>query len=254
MYDGPLLNCGLSRFLPEHVMSVSVCPQCAEQVTIPAGASPQARVRCPLCLEQYDLADALDRLPPTLEVLSDAGSSRGGAAATSHFNFGGSSSSTAVAETDAGAAEFQFDERPAPGVSKPAAGRPAAARPAPRPKRKPKKPAVEIAKVVGGGVVGIVLAVLLIWWIAGKDPFKIAPKVNGFAPFLVPQKVMDRYEKNGDEPDEPANDDDKKTDENQNTRDGRERGKDANRKSSHNRPRDRQPQPATASSGTVIAT
>lgn len=52
-------------------MSVSSCPRCAQQVTLPVGVSNNARVRCPLCNAQYVLADALVNMPPLLEVLDD---------------------------------------------------------------------------------------------------------------------------------------------------------------------------------------
>ncbi len=52
-------------------MTISSCPKCDEPVTIPGGADSSARVRCPLCAEEYTLADALQKLPPAL-VLLDA--------------------------------------------------------------------------------------------------------------------------------------------------------------------------------------
>jgi len=52
-------------------MSVSSCPRCAQQVTLPVGVSNSARVRCPLCHAHYALADALVNMPPLLEVLDN---------------------------------------------------------------------------------------------------------------------------------------------------------------------------------------
>jgi hypothetical protein len=54
-------------------MSISSCPRCAGQVTLPIGASNSAKVRCPLCHAHYSLADALVNMPPLLEVVEDAG-------------------------------------------------------------------------------------------------------------------------------------------------------------------------------------
>ena len=51
-------------------MTTVSCPKCSDQVTVPASAPRSARVRCPLCQEEYDLADALAQLPPTLIVIS----------------------------------------------------------------------------------------------------------------------------------------------------------------------------------------
>ena len=52
-------------------MSITQCPKCDEKVTLPAGGHRDARVRCPLCQEEYVLSEALDKLPPTL-ILLDA--------------------------------------------------------------------------------------------------------------------------------------------------------------------------------------
>ena len=52
-------------------MSISSCPRCAQQVTLPMGISTSARVRCPLCRAEYALADALVNMPPILEVIGD---------------------------------------------------------------------------------------------------------------------------------------------------------------------------------------
>jgi hypothetical protein len=54
-------------------MSTSSCPQCGKQVTIPAGVSTTAKVRCPLCHSQYRLADALVNMPPLLELVDEDG-------------------------------------------------------------------------------------------------------------------------------------------------------------------------------------
>jgi hypothetical protein len=52
--------------------SVTSCPRCSRQVTIPAGVGTSATVRCPLCHAQYSLADALVNMPPLLELVDDA--------------------------------------------------------------------------------------------------------------------------------------------------------------------------------------
>lgn len=46
--------------------SVSRCPQCEQQVSIPPGVPGEITVRCPLCSAEYPLADALATLPPML--------------------------------------------------------------------------------------------------------------------------------------------------------------------------------------------
>jgi hypothetical protein len=52
-------------------MSISSCPRCAKQVTLPVGVSDQAQVKCPLCHAQYTLADALANSPPLLVVIEE---------------------------------------------------------------------------------------------------------------------------------------------------------------------------------------
>src|SRR5687767_7943744 len=50
-------------------MSIVACPKCAEKVSLPPKAPPEAKVRCPLCGENYLLSEAMSTMPPMLEVL-----------------------------------------------------------------------------------------------------------------------------------------------------------------------------------------
>jgi hypothetical protein len=52
-------------------MSITSCPQCDKQVTIPSGVATSVKVRCPLCHSQYTLADALVNMPPHLELVDE---------------------------------------------------------------------------------------------------------------------------------------------------------------------------------------
>jgi hypothetical protein len=52
-------------------MSISSCPRCSKQVTLPVGASQDATVRCPLCHAQYALSEAWLTMPPLLELIED---------------------------------------------------------------------------------------------------------------------------------------------------------------------------------------
>src|SRR3954462_4324045 len=56
-------------------MSISSCPRCSQQITLPIGISNSAKVRCPICRAQYSLADALVNMPPLLEVVGDGSES-----------------------------------------------------------------------------------------------------------------------------------------------------------------------------------
>ena len=46
--------------------SLSKCPRCRQQVTIPEGVAAAMQVRCPLCSAEYPLSDALAAVPPAL--------------------------------------------------------------------------------------------------------------------------------------------------------------------------------------------
>ena len=52
--------------------SISKCPRCAQSVTVPDGVAAEARVRCPLCVAEYALSEALAGMPPTLIVVDAA--------------------------------------------------------------------------------------------------------------------------------------------------------------------------------------
>jgi hypothetical protein len=134
-----------------------------------------------MCQDEYVLGDVLSQLPPALVVV-DNGMSFAGESGT--FDFAGFSSAatspTSEAESEA-AAGFVFQ---------PNSAGPAAAQPITRAPRRPaKKPAVEIAKIVAGGLLAIPLAQLILWWLPGRwqrDPLKIGPTVGQYVPWVVP--------------------------------------------------------------------
>jgi hypothetical protein len=49
---------------------ISNCPKCARQVLLPSGAEADATVRCPLCLAEYELREALALAPPELILVA----------------------------------------------------------------------------------------------------------------------------------------------------------------------------------------
>ncbi|MFV2065961.1 MAG: hypothetical protein ACC645_03205 [Pirellulales bacterium] len=55
--------------------AVSHCPRCTALVSLPGGIDPSARVRCPLCEEEFPLREALDKAPPELIVVDRSPSS-----------------------------------------------------------------------------------------------------------------------------------------------------------------------------------
>lgn len=156
-------------------MSVSHCPYCTDEVRIPAGVPESATVRCPLCKEEFPLEDI--GLPPVLEVVSSG-------AETSQFS--------SVGGDDKAMPAFSLtDGAAAGGTVAPAAPKPGARRPT----RKSSSPVKEMLKIVGGGVVGLAIGQLALWYLPGqwqtkqRDPFGLGPKVAAFAPWLVPEQV-----------------------------------------------------------------
>lgn len=191
-------------------MTIAHCPKCREQVSIPSGVSRQARVRCPLCSEEYLLDDALRPLPPLLVVVHDPEAAS--AATTLEPSepapvFAGAEGSRGPAmgwnEADQFALEpaassppaFQFEPGSALAAGRGPVARSAAVASRPRARRKQAGPLRLIVQTVGGGVMGLVIAQLILWWMPGKwdhnnrDPFKLAAKTARYAPFLVPVEL-----------------------------------------------------------------
>lgn len=171
-------------------MSTISCPKCQDQVTVPASAPRSARVRCPLCQEEYDLADALAQLPPALIVISAAPEEELVLASVGALEEnsleGGPRQEFSAGLLDTGPAQEKLVSTPTPSF-----------RSAPRPKRKEKSMVVELVKIVLGGVVGIGLAILILWWGPGVD-LGIAPTIAkvSWMRWVLPQKILDKVEKN----------------------------------------------------------
>jgi len=192
-------------------MTIVNCPKCEEQVLIPGSASPQATVQCPLCTEQFELDEVLERIPPALVVVSDPGA----AAVAAHASDGqGYAPLGAAAETrafdvapasangDGEEAEFRLaDEQPKSGrsgiqiESTAATASSISARRSARPQRKQKSAVAEVVKIVGGGVLGLTIGQLILWWLPGdwkRDPFTLGPMISRNVPWvgdlIVPAK------------------------------------------------------------------
>jgi len=54
---------------------------------------------------------------------------------------------------------------------------------------------MEMVKIVLGGVVGIGLAIVAIWWIAKNDPFTLGPTVSKYVPQIVPKQFHAKSDK-----------------------------------------------------------
>src|SRR5688500_7791420 len=141
-------------------MTIVHCPRCRDEVTVPAKAPPKALVRCPLCLEEYLLSEALAEMPPTLlvvggdveeeEALVGAGVAEAEFGGGGEYRMAGSSFGSALdSSAPAGAAVAT----PRPGVKGAA-----------RPKRKEKSAIGEMVKIAMGGVIGLSLGLMVLWW------------------------------------------------------------------------------------------
>lgn len=168
-------------------MSAPVCPRCREPVALPYNASPRALVECPLCLERYPLEEALRGAPPMLRVLDDPDAGLTAVETPGEFRLAPTTGDVAAmlpARAEAAPA-FDFREAAAPSLPK----RPTPSSVSHR-RRAPKNPLIEGVKIVGGGLVGIALAVLIMWWLLKRDSFELGPKV-GRVPvlrLLVPEE------------------------------------------------------------------
>ena len=172
-------------------MTIVHCPRCRDEVTVPAKASPRALVRCPLCLEEYLLAEALAEMPPALLIVGDetdeepalvgagAASAEGGDDYSARGGFGGG----------------VFDSS-APGGAAVAPAR-TAVKSGARPRRKEKSAFGEIIKIVLGGIIGLSLGLLVLWWGLRKDPLKLGPQVSPYAPWIVPVEFRHKPAESG---------------------------------------------------------
>jgi hypothetical protein len=175
-------------------MTIVRCPRCRDEVTLPDKASPRALVRCPLCLEEYLLAEVLADAPPTLiviggevpgEILAPPGSGWGEPQASVEYRLADERAAQAPQSDGALAEPTGF----ASGSI--AVGPGTGLRPAPRvlrPRRAEKSVVAEAVKVVAGGVIGLALGLLVLWWGLRRDPLELGPTFSAYVPWLVPRQ------------------------------------------------------------------
>ena len=194
-------------------MTIVACPKCADSVVLPSRAGQRARVRCPLCQEEFPLAEVLNKMPPALVVVDDPDAATATVAAAGR---GASPAPVVLRERDGLRTNHLAagEEAPPPFIEsesdgggfgplsfETAAGAPAASarrrrRPAAPARRKPKSPLAEGAKIVLGGVAGLLIAQVILWWVgsAKEWPSKradisgMAPQVARYVPWIVPER------------------------------------------------------------------
>ncbi len=174
-------------------MTIALCPRCSEQVRVLDDASPAAVVRCPLCREEYSLAEALRQLPPLLIMVRDPEiiSKSNDFAPTSWDSLDDLTDDLEVAEPVPIALE---KASPAVAVSldKGTATKPkAVAKIRSSARTKPKgSPIKSIISIVLGGLLAFPIAQLILWYLPGdlKRDFGAGPIVAQFLPQIVPAK------------------------------------------------------------------
>lgn len=196
-------------------MTIVACPRCADQVVMPATASPRATVRCPLCQVEFSLAEVLERLPPTLIVVSDPDAVQPApvlaiAAATAD---GGEEAEVLTlegvpdnAEAEAGdwtAAAVVVADRSSAGEATTSSTPARKRKVIRRPQRKPRNPVIEGVKVILGGLAGLCFAQVVLWWLPAayrKDPFQFGPQVAQYVPWIVPAAFRGKIATTNSEP------------------------------------------------------
>jgi hypothetical protein len=164
---------------------VVCCPRCGDEVTLPADARDASLLQCPYCAEVYPLQELRRHVPPPLRVVGSLGPT--------------GEVSQVAEEQDEELYLAPLDAAP-PFIVEPPEGekRPASyALRTPRtpPARQPSKPLLEVSKIVAGGLVGLVIGQLILWWMPGnwslsnRDPAGIGAQWGHYAPWLVPAAV-----------------------------------------------------------------
>ena len=174
-------------------MTVVRCPRCRDEVTVPAKVSGKALVRCPLCLEEYLLAEALAQAPPLLVVIGgdpDGGmlpddGATAAAASDEGYQLAGGGFTAELLDTSAPATTTM---PPRPMLR---GGR--------RPRKKELNVVVEAVKVVLGGVIGLSLGLLILWWVLGVD-VDLGPPIARYFPAIVPPKFRGQPQVNATAP------------------------------------------------------
>jgi hypothetical protein len=178
-------------------MPTATCPKCCRPVTLPMETSSSAWVRCPLCRVEYRLQEAIEFVPPALEVLPEptaeyslSGATSTGSDATS-ARVARSSENQSIPDllidpaaattgrSEIGAAAHRSDAPPKKAHARESrivvAGR-----------KRQQNPLWELAKIVIGGCVGLAIACAVLLWVFKVDLFKIAKHLPAF---LVPEQL-----------------------------------------------------------------
>jgi hypothetical protein len=181
-------------------MIVAPCPACRENVTVPIDARPESIVRCPLCSAECRLAAFLSQLPPPLIVVADAELTADEAPAEALFGARAASDGESVA-IDTGEARDSSESIPAFDFASGSADveAPSVPRDVPRrAARRQKNMAWEMAKIVGGAILAVPAAQIILWWFVPydwkRDLLGVGPSMSHVVPWAVPQKFRDSFD------------------------------------------------------------
>ena len=177
------------------------CSRCDSAVRLPSQCG-DVTVRCPHCKAEFPLSEITDQLPPELEVVTQREAFPGiatkpsGAAVTASDDL-----SLAPPEIVAPAVESAQGvvlRNPVESQSASLLGDGVAQVPSPQHLHAERKKARAMygknsfVKVVLGGVMGLLLGQLVLWWLPGSyrsDPFQLAPKLPAAVSFLAPASL-----------------------------------------------------------------
>ena len=201
-------------------MFLADCPNCRKPILIP-GNHMKAVAQCPLCEYEFSVEGIASSEVPIAEILrSDFSTIDGDAKQSSDQSLDFDldrekapvEAETALAKSEEPRPNFDFvDESdrgpgasdavmtqavasPFSGADGESAATPpktsvAASRSVPR---RGRNPLVEIFKVLGGGIAGLAIAQLILWWLPGtwrRDPLSLAPQLPTFAAFAAPESL-----------------------------------------------------------------
>lgn len=188
-------------------MIVAACPSCRENVTVPIDAQPSSIVRCPLCNAECRLEQFLAQLPPSLIVLTEPDTSVEAdpiTVALSHAQDTVAHDLASVAESSGADEEhhlpaFDFTPSAEDVVASPRDG-------VRRTPRRRTNTTWEIAKIVGGALLAVPAAQIILWWCVPyswkRDLLGIGPAVSRVVPWVVPAKFHAPSRRTADAPDE----------------------------------------------------
>ena len=199
---------------------VGNCLGCSGLVRIPVNTKAHVRVRCPRCGEMYLLSEIVDHDIPALEIVDHERSDAAMGESENKYQpvTPKEDGRFVVPGYLAKAAERKSrrksrSERPGSTVdiqenmdssSEHSRHRPTRSdrQITSRPRTSRKRNSFDFIMIVLGGLMSIPVAQMMIWWILGTDPLKIAPDVARIVPVVVPSDLREPEDRDTQSPPE----------------------------------------------------